>query len=284
MSVRTVARRDFTAVRRSQALWAVATLLAVVTALIAFGYQGYRLTPLAETRQLFGQLGMLFAVLVPIVALVASYMSIAGERDGGGIKFLLGFPNTRREVFLGKLASRAVVVAGGLTFAFATATSVAVARHGVLPWRTVLGLFGVTLLYATVFVGVAVALSAAVATKTRAIAAAVGSYFVLVILYVLPTVRMGSIVAWVHHTMLGFAANPDLYDAVTYTSPYIAYRKATNLVVAPAHQATVFRRSAEAGRDLPVYLSDEFALVVFAIWLVVPLLLGYRRFERSDLE
>jgi ABC-2 type transport system permease protein len=33
-----------------------------------------------------------------------------------------------------------------------------------------------------------------------------------------------------------------------------------------------------------VYLSNEFSVVVFAAWLVIPLALGYLRFQRSDLK
>jgi len=84
--------------------------------------------------------------------------------------------------------------------------------------------------------------------------------------------------------MLGSDPNPNLYNLVTYTSPYVAFRKATNLVFPPTQRSEVFRRSAEAGGELPVYLSDEFSLVVFAVWLVCPPVLGYLRFARADLE
>lgn len=284
MSVRTVARKDFTSTSRSRALWAVATLFALLFAVIAYSYEGYQLSATETVQQLFSLLAMVLAMLLPIVALVASYMAIAGERESGGIKFLLSFPNTRRDVFLGKLTSRLAVVGAGVLFVFGTAASVAGAMHGVVPIRAILGLFVLSVVYGSVFVGIAVALSAAVATKSRAIAAAVGAYFVLVILYAVPGIRITAIARWFHTTILGLDPNLNLYNAVTYTSPYIAFQKATNLVFPPAQQSQVFRRSAEAGTDLPVYLSDEFSLIIFAAWLVVPLVLGYLRFERSDLE
>ena len=284
MSIRTVATKDFTTASRSRGLWAVATLLALLFAGIAYGYQGYQLSATETVQQLFSLLAMVLAILLPIVALVVSYMAIAGERESGGIRFLLGFPNTRREVFLGKLSSRLAIVAAGLLFIFGTAASVAGSMHGVVPMQVVLGLFVLSLAYGSVFVGIAVALSAAVAVKSRAIAASVGAYFVLVILYVVPAIGVSAIVRWLHTTMLGFDPNLDLYNAITYTSPYIAFRKATNLVFPPAQQTLVFRRSAETGTDLPVYLSDEFSLVIFAAWLAIPLVIGYLEFERSDLQ
>lgn len=297
MSLRTVATKDLRGVSRSRALWAVVTIMALGTALLAFAYRGYELGPRQEVQQLFSTFGMALAVLLPIVALVASYMAIVGERQSGGIKFLLGFPNTRREVILGKLASRLALVWGVLLFVFVTAASLAVARHGALPLRTVLGLFGLSVLYGGVFVTVAVAMSAGIASRGRAIAAAVGSYFVLVLLYAVPTFRFSTIVRFLHQDLFGLEANHNLYNAITYTSPFTAFRKGINLVVPTDLEQTVFRRprpepagsgvegsaGAASAPDLPVYLTDEFALVVLAVWIVVPLVIGYLRFERADL-
>jgi len=260
----------------------VATLLGLLTAVIAFGFTGYRLTPRETVIQLFRTMGGVFGLLLPIVALVASYMAIAGERESGGVKFLLALPNSRRDVFLGKLASRFGVVTAGVTFMFATATAMAVARNGALPVGVVAGMFAVSLVYAAVFVGVAVSLSAAVAERSRAIAAAVGSYFALVLLYVIPGVSVALLVRFVHQTLLGFERNVDLYNAVLYTSPLVAYRKAMNLVVPSEFERQVLQRAGE-GETLPAYLGDEVSLLVFAVWLAVPLALGYWRFEGADL-
>jgi len=280
VTLRDVTRKDFTAARRSRALWAVATLLGLLTALVAFGFSGYRLGPEETVIQLFRVMGGVVGLLLPIVALVASYMAIAGERESGGVKFLLGLPNSRRDVFLGKLASRLGVVTAGLVFMFATATVMAVARNGALPLGVVVGMFAVSLLYASVLVAIAVSLSAIVAERSRAIAAAVGSYFVLVLLYVIPGVSVALLVRFVHQTLLGFEPNFDLYNAVLFTSPLIAYRKAMNLVVPSGLEREVLQQPPEY--TLPGYLGDEVSLLVFAVWLAVPLVLGYWRLEGAD--
>ena len=282
MSALDIARKDFAAARRSRSLWVVATLLGLLTTVIAFSFSSYRTPPTETFVQLFQTMGNVFGLLLPIVALVVSYMSIAGERESGGLKFLLGLPNTRRDVFLGKVASRLTVVTAGVVFMIVTATAMAVARHGVLPLSVVVGTFVVSLLYTAVFVGIAVALSAAVAERSRAIAASVGAYFLLVLVYVIPGVNVAQIVRFVHQTLFGFEPNVDLYNTVLYTSPLIAYRKAMNLVVPSDAQRQVLERASETD-TLPGYLGDEVSLVVFAVWLVVPLVIGYLRFEEADL-
>jgi len=283
VSVRAVARRDFRAARRSRSLWAVATVLGVLMAVLGYSFQGYQTTPIQSFQQLFRQLTAFLMLLLPIVALVASYMSIAGERESGGIKFLLSVPNTRRDVFLGKLVSRLAVVSAGVAFLFATAVAGGYARNGVLPLELIVGVFVVTLLYGATFVSIAVALSAGVAARSRAIASAFGSYFVLVLLFVVPGLSIASIVRWVHQTLLGFERNVDLYNAITYVSPLTAYRQGTNMVFPESLAQSVFQRPEEAG-ELPAYLAEEVSLLVFAVWLVVPLAVGYLRFRGADLE
>jgi len=252
-------------------------------AVLGYSFQGYQTTPIQSFQQLFRQLTAFLMLLLPIVALVASYMSIAGERESGGIKFLLSVPNTRRDVFLGKLVSRLAVVSAGVAFLFATAVAGGYARNGVLPLELIVGVFVVTLLYGATFVSIAVALSAGVAARSRAIASAFGSYFVLVLLFVVPGLSIASIVRWVHQTLLGFERNVDLYNAITYVSPLTAYRQGTNMVFPESLAQSVFQRPEEAG-ELPAYLAEEVSLLVFAVWLVVPLAVGYLRFRGADLE
>jgi ABC-2 type transport system permease protein len=292
VSALSVARKDFRGARRSRLLWAAAVVLGLIAAFAAY-VSGTSGQSADLVRRLFRLLTLVLAVLLPVVALVASYLAIAGEREGGGIKFMLSLPNTRRDVFVGKLASRLGIVAGGVAFMYVAAASVALTRHAAFPAGVVFGTLVLSLVYGGTFVSIAVSLSAAAASRSRAIAGAFGSYFVLVILYIFPVVQIPTMVRWVHTTLLGADPNPDLYNAVRYTSPFLAYRKSINLVMPADLRQTVFRSSLPADTSLdtgqvnaalPVYLSDEFSLIVFAFWVVVPLTAGYLVFERSDLE
>ena len=293
MSTVTVAKKDFKAARRSKLLWTAAIALGLIAAFVGYVSGNAPGTDTRQVQALFRVLTLILSILLPIVALVASYLAIAGEREGGGIKFLLSLPNTRLGVFVGKLLSRNGIVAGGVGFMYVAAISVALTRHGAFPAGVVFGTLLITLVYGSTFVSIALAMSSAAASRSRAIAGAFGTYFLLVILYVFPVVQIPTMVQWVHTTLLGAERNPDLYNAVQYTSPYLAYRKAVNLVLPTEMRQVIFQSSlpddvsfgsAEANEVLPLYLQDEFSLVVLAFWLVVPLLLGYLLFERADLE
>ncbi len=281
-------------------LWTGAIALGMIAVLLAFANQGFNQTATEAVQRTFQTLTLILSLLLPIVALVASYLAIAGEREGGGIKFLLSMPNTRRDVFAGKLLSRLAIVAVGVGIMYVAATSVSLTKHGAFPAGTIFGTLLVTLVYGSVFVSIAVSMSAAVTSRSKAIGRALAAYFVLVLLYLFPVIQISNIVRAFHTAILGMNPNPDLYNAVEYTSPYRAYQKATNLVVPDSLAQRPFRESAanagtssarrgvdEAARaapDLPVYLTDEFSVLILAFWLVVPLFVGYRAFKGADLE
>lgn len=300
MSVRSVARKDLRNSRRSIALWVGGMCLACIAVLLAYANQGFSMTDTEAVQQTFHLLTIVLSLLLPIVALVVSYLAIAGEREGGGIKFLLSLPNRRREVFAGKVVSRVTLLGALVLFVYVAATSVALAKHGAFPALAVLGTLVATLVYGSVFVSIGVALSATVGSQSGAIARSLVAYFVLVLLYLFPVIRISNVVQAFHTELLGMDRNPDLYNAIEHTSPYRAYQKTTNLVVPEQFERHPFADSAQnaaetarsqAGEaassttlDLPIYLTDEFSLLVLALWLVVPLVVGYRAFERAELE
>lgn len=282
MSIRTVAEKDLVGARRSRPLWVAAAVLALIVVLVIYAPDPDVERARLAVQALFVLLVRFLSVALPIIALVASYVALAGERQGGGIKFLLSMPNTRLDVYAGKLASRLVVVAAAAVVVYVAATAASLTKYGAFAGGVVVGSFLLTVVYGSVFVSVAIAISGAVATRSRAIAGALVSYFVLVIPYALPGVSHGRVVRWLHHSVLGFESNPDLYNAVRHASPYLAYQKAVNLVLPAGLERRFFMTSADP--ELPLYLSDGFSLVVLAFWLVVPVLVGFWAFERADLE
>lgn len=299
MTTRTVAKKDLMGASRSRSLWVAGIFLALVAVLAIYARGPGAGSGREAVQGLFVQLSQILAVVLPIVALAASYVALAGEREGGGIKFLLSLPNTRWNVFAGKLVSRVVVVTVGIGFMYVAATSLSLTKYGVFAGSVIVGSLALTAVYASAFVSVGIAMSAITASRARAIAGALVAYIGLVILYVIPVVTVENMVRWLHHSMLGRETNPDLYNAVQYTSPYLAYQKAMNLLVPAPLERRFFLDSATdvagSGRrrpprsevpdpELPVYLTDEFSLVVLAFWLVVPVIVGYWAFDRAELQ
>lgn len=122
-----IARHDFVNVRRSRLLWGVIVAYALFTVLLTVAQNASDIT--SATELLVGVTGIT-AVVLPVVAIVAGYLAIAGERESGTITLRLGLPDSRLAVVAGKLVSRGATVALGFGVAFGIAFGLAFVLFG----------------------------------------------------------------------------------------------------------------------------------------------------------
>lgn len=279
MSVVDVARKDFLDTRRSKVIWLVISIYAGFAGLFMYVQTGqlqYSETLRAGVIVNLSGIVVLGTVLVPIVALVAAYLSVAGERETGSAKLLLGLPNTRRDVVIGKFCSRSLVIVLGIVSAYLVVGLLLVALYPVFPVIPYLVMFGLMILYAVVYVAIAIGISASVTSKARAAASGFGIYFVL---NVLPLFRApGSVVQSLHADVLGFAESPVLYQFVTLLFPS---RALTHGIRAVADEGVT---SSGLPADAPFYVQPAFVPVFLCAWIVVPLAVGYYRFRTADVS
>lgn len=282
MSWPVVARKDFEDAVRSRMLWGIVGLFAVLMAVSALvpdllgggdPAAGYSIAAdLAET-------------LVPVTALVAAYLAVAGERESGSIKILLGAPHSRLDVTLGKLVGRAAVVVAGVVAGFLVAGVVALVVYGDLAPTEFASVTLLTAALGVAFVGIAVGISAATSTRSRAMALAVGLFFVFALLWdlvplALTYLRTGSlptpgttVPAW---QMLIQRLNPsEAFGQLVDT--------ALGATDAPGTEGGAAALTGQVSGPVPFYLEDWFMLVILAAWTVVPVLLGHLRFRDADL-
>src|SRR5262249_39085698 len=94
----------------------------------------------------------LVILIVPLIGLLISAQSVAGEREDGTMLTILAQPVLLEEVFLGKFLGLAVALLGMILFGFGLATLV-IARQGGLPqFGGYLALVGYTALFGLGFV------------------------------------------------------------------------------------------------------------------------------------
>ncbi len=278
MNVVSVAKRDFLDVRRAKLVWAPMVLYVLFMLLFYWG-QSNSTNP-DFYMILWGLAGLGGALVIPLAALVAAYLSIAGERESGSIKYQLSLPVSRTDVVLGKLLARSTVVAVALLVAFAVGI---VASQVFVPDMTVeydaYGAFvALTLLYALSYVAVAVGISAATSSRSRAMSGAIGFFFVFNIVWnFLPIgpVRMAEFVL----TELDVSYSDALLDLIFSLSPTGAYLNGMKLVFPGDFSAL---QSTTTASDV-FYVQGWFMLVILAGWIVVPLMVGMWQFGRTDL-
>lgn len=294
-----VARRDAADATRSWLLYALTGLLVAMFGVLVFGYGLTYEPPLQppdeppppdtpHTVRAFGQVASTGAILVPLVALVVGYLAVAGEREAGSLRLLLGHPVTRRDVFAGKALGRVAVVSTSLLVALGIAGLGLPPLYRGFDAAAYAAFVGMVLLLGVAFVCVAVGISAAARSRGLAMGGAITAF-------------VGTTIAWdaiplsLHYLLHGGAPQsvnfePDpvpgwfmfLYRlrpqrafedlARAYAVPMLPGREASELT----WQYTV------EGAD-PFYTEPWFGLVVLLLWVAVPLAVGYWRFRGADL-
>ncbi|EMA46271.1 ABC transporter permease [Halococcus saccharolyticus] len=296
MSTLAVARKDFSDAVRSRSLIALVALFVLfaggATYLVAevLGGSGGGTEGLPPVFGLFIALITPITVLVPLIGVMTGYKSIVGERESGSVKLLLSLPHTRRDVVAGKTIGRTAVFAVAIIVGFAVAAAVAFVSYGSFPAVEYAGFTLMTIVFGLVYLVFAVGMSAATGSTSIALWISLGLFALFQFLW-------GFVVNLLVWVVNGFSSPANfslLTGYVTFGENAVVppdwYRLVVSLNPSSAYQSTlgtIFSQDLNFGvsqsQSLPYYLQDWFGFVVLAIWLVVPLVLGYLRFNRSDL-
>ncbi|MFC7231998.1 ABC transporter permease subunit [Saliphagus sp. GCM10025308] len=289
MSVTAIVRKDFRDGIRSRLLWALMALF-----LLSMGGFTYVATRGFEGQSgdsgiaLFGLLGLsvILAIvfLVPLTGLVVSIKSIVRERELGSIRILLSLPHTRQEVVIGKFIGRAGLLTAAILAGFVPAAIIMFAQTGELPFFEYVALVFVTICFGVVFVAIGLSVSAFTSTETRATIGGVGAFFLLYFWQGLFGYVNGRLELFSGDLLL-FIQRFDLF--VVFLDSLMALlsiqHDIPNTSFVGLNQAFPQNPEAVASVSQPFYLQHWFAFVILALWIAVPLAIGYARFERIDL-
>ena len=263
-----IARKEFRDRLRSR--WAL-TVAAVFTAFAlsiayfgaaqqgAVGFRGIELT--------IASLVSLAIYLMPQIALILGYDAVVGERERGSLDLLLSLPITRFELLLGKYL--------GLTGALALATLLGFGLVGIaIGWQGgsyalfhYVGFMLSALLLGMVFLSLALLVSTFARGKSAASGAAIGLWFVFVLIYDL--MLLGALVA----SQGGMPAW--LVSLLVLLNPTDIFRLLNMFSLEELKSlyglATV----------VPDTLTEPWALgLAMAAWIAAPLGLAYAKFRK----
>ena len=289
-----VARKDFEDAVRSKMVWGIIAVFVGFVGfvlLVAIGTTDTSDATGDAALSLTANFGQLF---VPLVALIAGYLAIVGERRSGSLRVLLSYPHSRRDVVVGKLVGRSAVIATTLAVGSAASMLLVALLVDAPSLGNAAGLLASFVLFGAGFTGLAVGISAGVRTRGKAMALAIGS--LLVFLFVWDAAAAG-VHATVTGSLPGLRVEP-WYFLLKRLSPFGAFRALADGFV--QGQVSPFVRMGleqlpkgttpeqlalpnRVAGPLPFYLSDWFAVLTLAAWGLVPGVVGYLRFRRSDL-
>lgn len=263
MAWASVAQKDFKDSVRSRTLWIMAIVLAVITAIPVILIRTTAGAQASATNAL-QTVSSITQIIVPIMALMASYISISGERESGSIKILLGLPVTRKGAVIGKLIGRSAAVTTAITSVFLLCAAIIVLFYQSNASIQIMGVGGLTVLLGITFTGIGVGLSSFLAAKGKSMASAVALYLILLFWNIVPTVLN------MLTESLGIAdlSNQQLLF-IRQIEPMEAYSQLTQETLGTAPSAL---------------LTPDQSIAVLILWMAIPLLLGYRRFNAADLS
>lgn len=278
-----IARKDFADAARSKMLWALTALLLLLVAgvsSIPYLLHDQGPAPVFDDALLF--LFQPIALLVPIIGLIVGYQAITAERETGSIRFLLGLPFTRLDVVIGKVVGRAGVVAVPTTIAFLLGGVVIAALYDGFAAVDYLGLFIFSLLMGLVYVAIAVGVSASVGSRAKAVAGVLGIFVIFDFLWqFVPTA-----IYWlfVERSLPLFTGEPlpGWFLLVERLSPGQALTViALDLVDFFGAEDVDLTAAGRIAGEVPFYLENWSAWVIVALWIIVPVGIGYYRFKRA---
>lgn len=274
-----VARKDSRDAFRSRAV-AVASVLVVTVAVGVLAFEFVRGPTPATSTRLPVLLGGAFSWLLPIIALVASYGAILHERSSGSLRFLLGLPNSRAGIVVGKFVGRGGVVVLPVAASLALVSAGAAAIGVRVPFVRYLGFFGLTALFALVFVAVGLAASTVSASPTRTVAVAVGLYFWFRIVWdVLRTLAV-----YASYGYLPVESRlPAWYFLAGRINPITAYLAAANELFQPTDVTNPFLTTPPPS-VIATIPSPWLELSSMCAWGALALAAGHYRFSTVDLQ
>ncbi len=290
-----IARKDFEDAARSRLLWGLtAVFVAFLVMALLSAEQLFPPSVTVDAATALAGVAMLAQLFVPGIALAAGYMAVVGERRSGSLRVLLSYPFSRGDLVAGKLVGRLLVTGTALLVGFAVASVLVVALYGVPDAATVVGFVATGVLLGLSFTGLAVGGSAAASTRGRARTLTIGSFVTMVFFW--KPVAVG----------LYYAATGSLpglrverwYLLLKRLNPLEAYRVLAGAVLdrrvdavprLPLEDVPMtasperLELATRLAGEVPFYLEEWAAAAVLLAWGLVPIAIGYWRFENADL-
>jgi ABC-2 type transport system permease protein len=294
-SVRAIAKKDFQDSVRSWLFWGLSVFFFTLMAALA-GFLAWVNPNDFTTIDFISTVSSVSKLVIPLIALILGWKSIAGERESGSIKVLLSLPHSRKDVLLGKLLGRTAVLTLSLVIGFLIAMVAVAFAVSEFSFPAYIAFLAMTILYGLAYMSIAVSLSSLTRSTTVA-GAAMFSVFLLFYL-VWNSIQRG----------LRLLMNRGHIEGVSYTVPgpsgqefeltrLPSWAQFINMVdPGNAYQNTITIFSALSGDEIgttirdvaypdgiPFFLQDWFSFVILLFWIVVPMAVALYQFDRVDI-
>lgn len=297
---RPLARKEFHQLLRWRGLWVltgVSFFIAYFVGGTSVRYPDTYVVEVLGPNLTIGALQPAVRIVGTLIALLAAYQAVVGPTLSGSLKLVAGQPLTRGGMLLGIITGRTAAVGCAITILFAVVGAVGIVTYGLFNPVAFLTVFVITLLYVCSIVCFSTGISASV--KNRAVAAiGVIAYYLLIFdwrsttsqliyghitgttysvdppasvpLFLLQRAVPSEAYTVLVNTRLGLAnTTGSVYSAVAHRDGTVVYLYPVGETFADPH---------------PLILHPWVSVLVIGAWAIVPVLIGYVRFQNADLS
>jgi len=268
MSWVAIAKKDIQDSIRAKTLWAVIGVFFLAIGgltYIAVDGGGDAIDAVLGTTTILG-----IFLFVPIAGLLVSIKSIVGERESGTINLLLSLPHSRQDVVVGKFVGRSVVMAIATIVGFIPALVLLLVEVEEAAVTDVFMFVLITVLMALMFVGIGVGFSALVNSETQATVGGIGVFFMLYLWF------------FIVNEIFDFLGSevPDIIARLWLVNIFVDM---ADSLISDGDGPTAASQAFTGSGDPSIFMQNWFAFVILALWIVVPILIGYARFNSIDI-
>jgi ABC-type transport system involved in multi-copper enzyme maturation permease subunit len=276
----TIAKKEFMDNIRSKWIIAISIIFIILTIAASYLAGGQ-----AGGEEIFGgmeetvaSLISISSLLIPLIAILLGFSTIAGEAETGALFVVLSYPVRRVEVLLGKFLGLGSVLAVTPFIGFGLSGIVIAATVGSEEGLAFLAFIVLAIFLGLMYLSLIMWISAFCKTRVKAIAGGIILFF------------WGMIYGMIASGIL-FASGINIYEAVlsggNITIPDWFF---ASVVLSPTdlNQMAVMRAfdlSQVMGFtfEAPEWMSMNFLLIVQIIWIIIPMILAYFSFKRRDI-
>ena len=275
-AIYTIAKKEFTDNIKNK--WIIVLTIIFVLLIIVFSYvAGAGLDGSLGNMELtvMGLL-MISPLLIPLIAIILGFATIAGEAESGALYVVLSYPVRRIEVLLGKFFGLGSVLIVSIFIGFGFGGAIIAATVGPESWAGYIGFILLSIFLGLIYLILSICISAYCKRRSRAIA---GGIILIFWGMIFGTILMAAL----------YGTGYTFEDIMTGNTPDWFFNA---VVFSPGdlHQTAAMRAFGITSVDMmgysfaiPEFLSMSLLLVVHLIWFIVPLFLAYFFFRRRDI-
>jgi len=218
----------------------------------------------------------IYTLLIPLIAIMLGFSTIAGEAEAGALSVVLSYPVRRVEVLLGKFFGLGSALAVTPLIGFGLSGVVIATIVGAEEGLAFMAFIALAIILGLMYLSLIIFISALCRNRVRAIGGGVILFFWAMI--------YGMIVMAIYYgtggdfmkLMSGEGTYPDwLWSSVVFSPG--------DLNQMAVMRAFDLKQAMGISLEAPDWMSMPFVLAVQLIWIIIPLILAYFFFKRRDI-